>query len=206
MMPESNNGEMQSPINIPDFIVRRGNHSAIFEYDEIPSKISVENSALTIDFIDTGYVKFDGVDYILSNIRFVTPAEHLISSVTYPLEIQIEHSSINGKLIFSILFREGRENKFIKPFLPMIKEENDSLALIEKYISVEKLIDEDEKYYFYNGSLTTEPYLENVNWIVFQNIREASYSQIKIINDLQKNNARAIQNLNGRKIEICSGF
>ena len=43
--------------------------------------------------------------------------------------------------------------------------------------SITDLIDKDEEYYYYKVSLTTVPCTENINWIVFKNIRSMSFDQ-----------------------------
>ena len=68
----------------------------------------------------------------------------------------------------------------------------------------------DRSYYFYEGSLTTPPYNEVVQWHVLKNpidVPEAFLSELRIIEDkngkpVQKN-FRDVQPLNGRKITTC---
>ena len=53
--------------------------------------------------------------------------------------------------------------------------------------SITDLIDKDEEYYYYKGSLTTVPCTENVNWIVFKNIRSLSFDQFDEFKDWIEN-------------------
>ena len=79
--------------------------------------------------------------------------------------------------------------------------------------SITDLIDKDEEYYYYKGSLTTVPCTENVNWIVFKNIRSMSFDQFDEFKDWIENsdlkyygtgygNARGPKKLNGRTIYL----
>ena len=43
--------------------------------------------------------------------------------------------------------------------------------------SILYLISKDDTFYYYKGSLTTIPCTENVNWIVFKDIKTMSYEQ-----------------------------
>ncbi|MDE5603645.1 MAG: carbonic anhydrase family protein, partial [Helicobacter sp.] len=55
--------------------------------------------------------------------------------------------------------------------------------------------------YSFKGSLTTPPCTENIQWIVLDAPATASQKQIKKLNELfHNNNARNLQNTNGREI------
>jgi carbonic anhydrase len=56
-------------------------------------------------------------------------------------------------------------------------------------------------YYSYRGSLTTPPYTETVQWIVFSQIFEASPQQIERIHELEGDNARQVQPLFRRAVD-----
>ncbi len=57
-------------------------------------------------------------------------------------------------------------------------------------------------YYSYQGSLTTPPFTESVNWSIAKKVFEASEEQIATIEKLEGNNARHIRALNNRKIAV----
>ena len=56
-------------------------------------------------------------------------------------------------------------------------------------------------FYHYQGSLTTPPYTETVQWFIFKDIIEASPEQIKTISTIEGNNARHIQGVFTRVID-----
>jgi carbonic anhydrase len=56
-------------------------------------------------------------------------------------------------------------------------------------------------FYHYQGSLTTPPYTETVQWFVFKPINTASPEQIKTISTIEGNNARHIQGIFTRGID-----
>lgn len=209
---ESMTGEKQSPINIPGFIVNSKNLNV--ERDYLSSKISVSyiSNIIQCNYDFGSSVIFNDQLYDLKHIQFKTPAEHLISSVTYPLEMQIVHllrnsnDNSNNFLIISFLFQEGRENEILKNITDNIPDEGEVSSDDENTLYLDELFTGKNNYYFYEGSLTSTPFSETVNWFVIAEIQEASYAQIKRMNVLQKNNARHIQALNGREIIVNSGL
>ena len=82
-----------------------------------------------------------------------------------------------------------------------------------KSASILNLINKDDTFYYYKGSLTTVPCTENVNWIVFKDVRSMSYNQFKKFKEWVESsnstsygvgygNARGPKRLSNRKIYI----
>jgi carbonic anhydrase len=109
-------------------------------------------------------------------------------------------------LVIGVLFKEGKENKFLNDFLNAIpKEEKETAALNAGTVKFSDLFGEIPKesrgqFFNYRGSLTTPPYTETVRWYVLKHIFEASPEQIEAINKVEGNNARHVQALYGRTI------
>ena len=177
---------------------------------------AIENLGHTIqvDFTSGSATLVDGKSYELKQLHFHTPSEHLIDGITFPLEMHIV-SKLNDSIksggstftVMGILFKMGHENKFLKEFLNSVPKEEgkDTLDpskvklndLFAEFSGGEKLIE-----YKYQGSLTTPPYTESVNWIIARRIFEASEEQIAGIEKIEGNNARHIRALNNRKIKL----
>ena len=69
-------------------------------------------------------------------------------------------------------------------------------------ISLDDFYSEDKDYYNFEGSLTTPPCTEDVNWIVFKNQETVSKEQVeKFTQTLGFKNNRPIQDTNGRQIK-----
>jgi carbonic anhydrase len=108
-------------------------------------------------------------------------------------------------LVLGILFKMGKENKFIKEFLNSIPREEGKDTLPSGAVQFQDLFNGIPKndpsgYYTYKGSFTTPPYTESVNWIVKKAILEASPEQISAIEKLEGDNARHVQALYARKV------
>jgi len=213
--PELDHGLTQSPINIRSFKEEITNsHEIIFHYQD---KIkAVENLGYTVqlNFEAGSTISFEGLEYDFKNMHFHTPSEHLIDGMTFPMEMHITTSmppkdkdGISRYLVISILFKEGKANKFIDEFLNLIPKKMHSLApLTDGIVKLNDLFSNDElhdvgSFYHYQGSLTTPPYTETERWFVFKPIVEASPEQIRTISTIEGNNARHIQGVFTRGID-----
>jgi len=159
-------------------------------------------------------VSYEGINYDFKQMHFHTPSEHLVDGMTFPMEMHIvsttplKDKSITPRyLVLGILFKEGRNNKFIDEFLDKIPKAEDTLAPLEiGTVKLDDLLYSDKlhdvkNFYHYQGSLTTPPYTQTVQWFVFKHIMEASPQQIEAINAIEGNNARHIQGIFARSID-----
>jgi len=176
-----------------------------------------------LDFAAGSTVSYEGLKYDFKQMHFHTPSEHLIDGMTFPMELHIV-SSIPAKdkngtpryLVIGILFKEGQSNKFIDEFLNLIpKTEHSITPLKAGTVKLDDLFSSTEvddagnfyklhragNFYHYQGSLTTPPYTETVQWFVFKPINTASPEQIKTISTIEGNNARHIQGIFTRGID-----
>ncbi|MCW1863915.1 carbonic anhydrase family protein, partial [Campylobacter jejuni] len=113
------------------------------------------------------------------------------------LELHFVHkNSSNQILVIGVLFKEGKENLTLKQILNNVKE-------IEKNqnLDLKTLLPKNKSYFNFEGSLTTKPYTEGVEWIVMEHPLELSKAQILEFQKLLDNNARALQALNNRIIK-----
>jgi carbonic anhydrase len=214
-LPRMNDGVAQSPINIITFGLS-SNAKKRIDLKLRGSIDAVENLGHTIqiDFSEGSITLVDGKSYELKQLHFHTPSEHLIDGITFPMEMHIV-SKLNDSIksgdptytVLGILFRMGRENKFLNEFLNTVPKEEGKDLLNPVMVKLNDLLAESSNgekltYYMYQGSLTTPPYTESVNWVVAKRIFEASEKQIATIEKLEGNNARHIRALNNRKIGV----
>ncbi len=219
--------QIQSPIDIPSIndeslVVDNGNHAKIktLSYSIIKSgEVKFDhNHKWTTNELDIGFI---GIElnqtlfkYKLHSIHFHLYSEHRIENNQYPMEMHIVHKNMNKNdkqnenLVLGVLFdyNNNINNKFLDDM---------NLATENKIkdASITNLINKDDEFYYYKGSLTTVPCTENVNWIVFKKIRHMSFSQFDNFKKWIENsdmkyygtgygNARGPKKLNGRKIYL----
>lgn len=212
-LPGLKHGLMQSPINILSDQSEKGEHNVTFDFKDEINNVQNLGHTVQLDFEPGSTVNVDGKIFEFKQIHFHTPAEHLIDGITYPMEMHVVNTLVGQAeeetteyLVFSFLFKMGKENKFIDEFIHLIPgDKNESEDISTGAVNLRNLVDYDPKhvlnsYFYYKGSLTTPPYTESVNWFVLNTIIDASPVQIQQINKIQGDNARRIQALYDRPV------
>jgi carbonic anhydrase len=211
ILPGLDHGFEQSPINIVSASNKEGKHNITLFFKDDVNKIENLGHTIQLDFAEGSTITQEDTTFAFKQCHFHTPSEHLIDGMTFPMEMHIVNIMPNEDknatpqyLVIGVLFKEGKENKFIADFLNAIpKEEHASAELKAGTVKLADLFGAIPKeikghYFNYRGSLTTPPYTESVRWYITKHIFEASAAQIEAINKAEGNNARHVQALYGR--------
>jgi carbonic anhydrase len=214
-LPGLAHGLCQSPINIDTQSLKAdGQHKITLNFQDKVNKVENLGHTVQLDFEAGSTITADGLTFDFKQCHFHTPSEHLIDGMTFPMELHIVNiapkttdDETQQYMVIGVLFKEGKENKFIAEFLNAIpKEANTSTELKANQVRLGDLFaaapsDLIKRHYFYKGSLTTPPFTESVRWHISEVIFEASAEQIKAINKIEGNNARHVQALYGRSVQ-----
>ena len=196
-------GHSQSPVDINNAVSASNLGAIVQNYHE--SGTHILNNGHTIQFnYDAGSeITVSGSVYKLLQFHFHTPSEHTLNGQHYPMEVHLVHKNeATGNLaVIGVFFEEGTENALLKKYLDDLPEHHD-----EQYddtadmFSAAGLLPSGTGYFTYPGSLTTPPCSEIVTWLVMQDHITASNDQIHAIEDLEHENNRPVQGLNGRTV------
>ncbi len=213
ILPGLDHGFEQSPIDILSAANTNGKHNIKLFFNDDVKEIENLGHTVQLDFTEGSTIVQDDTTFAFKQCHFHTPSEHLIDGMTFPMEMHIvtlmpneDKNATPQYLVIGILFKEGKENKFLADFLNAIpKEEGGTADLKAGTVKLADLFGEVPKaikgnYYNYKGSLTTPPFTESVRWYISKHIFEATPEQIEAINKVEGNNARHVQALFGRTI------
>jgi len=196
-------GKSQSPIDIHTASVH-GTALPPLEFNYTSGPLHVVDNGHTIQVnVDPGSsLTVAGQRYELVQFHFHHPSEQQFNGKSTDMEVHLVHRDAEGQLaVVAVMLRPGPENAMVESVwrdLPKEKEHDASPANVS--INPVELIPADHGYFTLAGSLTTPPCTEGVRWFVLKTPLALSRAEIDTFAARYANNARPIQQLNGREI------
>jgi len=192
-------GHRQSPVDLTD--AHRTDIGEI-QLQWKPFAPMVSNNGHTIQAAAPAgsTMTFAGNTYTLLQVHFHHPSEHTIAGARAPLEAHFVNRGADGKLlVLGVMITEGAPSAEIAKLwqaAPTTMGE----AQAKEAIDLARLVPVGSKFYRYEGSLTTPPCSEIVDWIVFAEPLTASREQIDTFAKLYPDNSRPLQDLHERTV------
>lgn len=181
-------GRAQSPIDLGSAVV-----SSPVELDITYRKSTFhgKESRTTVEFPVAGgsLITYDGRRYELEQFHFHTPSEHAIDGELADGEIHFVHSDADGNRLVVGVFIDGSES-------------GKGPRRIEQAQAVANLLPEATTHYAYEGSLTTPPFTEGIQWIVMTDHVALQPRWIESFRERFGDNNRALQAINDRTVEL----
>ena len=168
------------------------------------------NFAVIYEAGNNNFINLNGEEFELINIHFHSESEHTLDSEVSELEMHLVHGNETGGLsVLGVLIEEGEFNQELAPIFDTVDSELEANGELPDTVEFTESIEigellPDNSGWFYNGSLTTPSFNENVNWFVFEDSIEVSPEQMDIFEDFLESadlesNDRDVQPLNGRQ-------
>jgi carbonic anhydrase len=196
-------GELQSPIDIPDAHVRKGDIPAmLFNYKPSPLRIVDDGHTIRVNYAPGSYVNNNGKRYDLVAIEFHKPGEEKVNGKGHEMSAHLIHTDKDNKVaIIAVLLDQGAENPVLKTLWSNLPSTKNKESVVDSVtINAVGLLPKHKGYYTYTGSLTAPPCTEGVTWFVMQEPVPVSADQIARFGRLYPENARPIQPRNDRDI------
>lgn len=198
-------GKTQSPIDIRSADVKQAPLPAIeFNYKPSPLKIIDNGHTVQVNYAPGSFINVGGKRYDLVQFHFHKPSEEKIDGKAYELVTHLVHKNAAGELaVVAVLMEKGAKRPVIQAvFDNLPTEKGKEVEVAGVGIDVNALLPEKRTYYTFNGSLTTPPCSEGVTWYVMKQPVQVSAEQIARFGRAYKMNARPVQPLNGRTVEV----
>ncbi|MDU0328433.1 carbonic anhydrase family protein [Microbacterium sp. KSW2-21] len=199
-------GTRQSPIDLPTSITATGSP---IDVTAQPSEGELEDTGHTVQLSDEGdgsLVTYDGSTYELAQMHVHTPSEHTVDGVAAAAEFHFVHQNEAGdRLVIGVLAEQGAASAAYASFAVGAAEAAEAGAEADLDLDVAALLPRSLEHFAYEGSLTTPPCTENVQWIVLTTPITLSAEQLDDLDAAHPGNTRPTQLLGDRVITRGSG-
>ncbi len=198
-------GSEQSPIDIPAGTLT---HDAdiVFKYDSSALNIVNNGHSIKIDYDIGSTIEVEDNTYKLLQFHFHSLSEHTIAGEHSDMEMHLVHQSDEGEYaVVGVMLDEGtEENDAYAEMWSYLPAEAGEVGETIKGVTVNAvdLLPDVRTYYRYDGSFTTPPCTEGVNWFLMDTPVELSATQIDAFKEIYSNNYRPVQPLNDREFSI----
>ena len=146
---------------------------------------------------DGGTITLDGKAFDLLQFHFHNPSEHAIEGERFPMEAHFVHRAEDGTLaVVGVMLVGGGESDFLDKVMAAAPAEEG-----EKGLGVADpgaFLPPDGHYFRYEGSLTTPPCSETVDWTVMRTPVAVPDADLAAFHALFPMNARPLQLVNRR--------
>ena len=190
-------GAEQSPIDL------KGSVQAAFNRPQLdwkPQAFQVVNNGHTIQAnAQAGSsMLLDGVKFNMAQFHFHTPSEHAIDGKRTAMEVHFVHAGPNGRLaVVGVLMKAGRRNNAFRDVMAVAPKKEGEVNL-PKPVDPRAFLPAKRGMMRYEGSLTTPPCSEVVDWNVFTDPVDVAQSDIDAFKAIFPMNARPLQPVNRR--------
>ncbi len=192
-------GMEQSPIDIPMMGTMPVGLDDL-QVDWSPTTLTMINNGHTIQAnVPPGNTTIiDNVPFQMLQFHFHKPSEHTVQGEVFPMELHFVHADAAGNLgVVGVLLAEGLEAHPAYDILWRNQPVAGDQLIIENF-DMTTLLPDNLNRWRYNGSLTTPPCSEGVNWNVLSMPTFMSRSQIASF--LYDGNARPTLPINERDV------
>lgn len=192
-------GKEQSPVDLV-YKKPKTNGRIITSYGPTNVRVIDTGRTIQVNFDPGNSVDIRGQKYELLQAQFHSSSEHTLSGNRLPMELQLLHRSEGGEMaILGVILIEGASHSLIESLWQNLPIQKGMEKDLNFKINPEDFLPKSRTYYTYQGSLTSPPCTEGVNWNVFNTPVTLSKEQIVSFRGIYPMNARPVQPLNGRK-------
>ena len=196
-------GTTQSPINIVSGEAKKGDLKPIeFHYAKMSNpEVTNNGHTIQVNYAPGSYAVMNGVKYDLLQFHFHAPSEETVDSKHGDLNVHLVHKSAEGKLaVVGVLLNKGDKGNPVLSTLAGAMPKKEGKQAAKGDINAADLLPADQAYFNFQGSLTTPPCSEGVNWHVMMNPVTITADQMKAYTSIYPKTNRPIQPTNSRPI------
>jgi carbonic anhydrase len=192
-------GGQQSPIDLTHAI--QADLPALkLDWKPQPFKINNNGHTIQADAAPGSSLLLDGKKFELKQFHFHTPSEHTVNGAGTVMEAHFVHAGPDGDLaVIGAFLKAGKSNPAFSAIMAQAPKQP-GVQAAKSDIDPKAFLPGKSRAYYYEGSLTTPPCSEVVNWIVYADAIEVAQADIDAFKAIYAMNARPVQARNRRYI------
>ena len=200
----------ESPIDLKGPTVDLSQYVSINYPSAVPTAIVNNSHQFQVQYTlatTTDSVTVGGTQFNLAQFHYHDPSENRVNGHVYQLEEHfVNTSAAGGETVIAVFFQLGAHNSALDPILNAASSSlttPNSKKTISTPINFAGLLPTNTQGYFFEGSLTTPPLSQPVNWFVYATPITLDYAQLKQYETVAGGsgflpNARPLQPIDGR--------
>ena len=192
-------GSQQSPVDIIGSTDAR-QPPLMISWSRLADTIENNGHTIQLNFTTGGTLTVGDRSYGLVQFHFHRPSEHLLRSERFAMEAHFVHARGNDLAVVGVFMIPGRNNAAFNKITSTMPSAEGPPAPADPGIDPNTLLPGRLDYYRYEGSLTTPPCSETVDWLVISEGIEVAQADIERFAELYPMNARPVQAPNRRFI------
>ena len=170
-------GQQQSPIDIAGY--SKGDAAPIsFSYSADATSVRNDGKLVYVDYAAGNTLKAGQRTYELKSVHFHSPSEHRIDGASFAAELHLVHADVDGNLaVVGLLFGLGAPSPVVQAILDAAPAAGDTV--VDGFtLNARGYAPGELGYYRYDGSKTTPPCDEPVDWYVMRQPKTISPEQV----------------------------
>lgn len=191
-------GTQQSPINF-EAAVRAEASGPVLSWQQAPYMVANNGHTIQLDAAgDAGGAELNGRRYALRQFHFHAPSEHAVNGTRTAMEAHFVHAdAAGGLLVVGVFLVPGAPNDTFATVMAAAPKA-EGTAPLPAALDPSAFLPAQRGLYRYEGSLTTPPCAEVVDWNVFAAPVSAAPADIDAFQAIFPMNARPLQAVNRR--------
>lgn len=193
-------GSHQSPINITMAEHTGTQEQLVFRYQSAALHAVDNGHTIQVAVPLGSELQMNGQTYNLRQFHFHGPSEHHVAGRTFPMELHLVHQDGKGYiLVVAVLIEVGVSNRALVDLwqkLPSHAGEQGPTHPLKPH----DLLLASLHHFSYQGSLTTPPCTEGVQWIVLRDPSTLSSQQVAQFVLIVGRNVRPVQPFHERQV------
>jgi carbonic anhydrase len=195
-------GVEQSPIDLTG-AVGLDLPNATMNYVPADATVIDNGHTVQVNVPGAGTLELDGTTYAFAQFHFHAPSEHTVEGDHWPMEWHFVHTADDGSLaVLGVLVEEGPEWPAFDMIIDSMPLEKSVEDKVYGQVDIATFLPELTAAYRYDGSLTTPPCSEGVEWSVLQGSITMSSAQMEAFTSrFTEANNRPVQPINERELD-----